>query len=407
MRQAEVITVYEHERLRVDGSLFREKHLAAIERWLTGRKNAPVTVERRGVRFAQFVGVIQIPGLVIEVLPKLDRNDTDYSPTHWRNFLYQMLRIAGWVSSSVADKAEQILERAPLLDIFYLEFLAQVERIVQEGLIRQYRVTEENLQMVRGRVLFDETLKRNVGHAERHYCAYTRYTTDNPFNEIVLAALDVVSRTARTPAIISRAARVDPSFDGVGRTRITPESFERITFNRKSKIYRSAIELAKLILLGNSPGLSAGSESVVSILFDMNELFEAYVYHMFKRVERAIPGLVVRGQASKRFWEQKFIRPDIVLDYQGSRMIIDTKWKVPQRNIPADTDLKQMYAYNRIWDCRRAHLLYPATSSSIPKLGTFSDDTGQCSLSFVKLFDSENGRLTKDLSHVIQELLNT
>jgi 5-methylcytosine-specific restriction enzyme subunit McrC len=45
-----------------------------------------------------------------------------------------------------------------------------------------------------------------------------------------------------------------------------------------------------------------------------------------------------------------------------TKIILDTKWKIPDNNIPADADLKQMFVYNEYWIGKNALLLYPNAS---------------------------------------------
>jgi len=403
-----LITAFEHELVRVDGALFRNEHLDTLERWLIGRPDLPFTVERRGIRFVQYVGVLQVDDLTIEVLPKLDRDGQLSAGTReqYRRALYRMLQVSGHISARIVGKASVKLAEASLLDIFYEEYLRRVEELIRSGLVKQYRTTEENVQALRGRILFGESAKRNAAHEERHYCAVTRYTANNLFNGVISAALTVVASHARVPEIGARASRLALSFDSVDTTPITRATFQRIRLTRKTESYRSPFELARLILLGTSPTLSRGADSVVSILFDMNQLYETYVVRMFKRAEQRIPGLRVRAQRSKRFWEHKLIRPDILIEFQGVRSVVDTNWKVPLNNNPSDADLKQMYAYNRLWHCEHSHLLYPATASSTALTGTFSDGAGRCSMSFIDLFDADSGKLKNDLSDIVMELVH-
>ena len=76
------------------------------------------------------------------------------------------------------------------------------------------------------------------------------------------------------------------------------------------------------------------------------------------RLSRYRPNnFLLRAQNSKSFWKLngstsiKKIRPDIVIHDQetGSSIILDTKWKIPDNNIPSDSDLKQMFVYNEYW----------------------------------------------------------
>src|SRR2546430_955990 len=109
----------------------------------------------------------------------------------------------------------------------------------------------------------------------------------------------------------------------------------RLKFDRNTERYRKAIQLARLIILNYSPDLQGGREHVIAILFDMNKLFERFIFVHLRRAEasHANCGLKISGQVSKLFWSSKHIRPDVIADFEDGtgahRVILDTKWKVP------------------------------------------------------------------------------
>lgn len=46
-------------------------------------------------------------------------------------------------------------------------------------------------------------------------------------------------------------------------------------------------------------------------------------------------------------------------DYEKLGLVLDTKWKLPEKNIPDYNDLKQMFVYNEFWNSSNAVLVYP------------------------------------------------
>jgi hypothetical protein len=73
-----------------------------------------------------------------------------------------------------------------------------------------------------------------------------------------------------------------------------------------------------------------------------NVLFEKFVYKLLKRFGNDIYDVHFQRQAD--FWSSKKIRADILLEYKKKdrKQIIDTKWKLSDKNTTADNDLKQM-----------------------------------------------------------------
>ena len=103
---------------------------------------------------------------------------------------------------------------------------------------------------------------------------------------------------------------------------------------------------------------------MLSLLFDMNQLWEEYILKQVKKyAQKHQPDFNVTGQDSKKFLGVKlrFVRI-IVISNDEDTFIIDTKWKRPRDKGAKISDLRQMYAYNKFWNAKRAMLLYPGHS---------------------------------------------
>lgn len=142
----------------------------------------------------------------------------------------------------------------------------------------------------------------------------------------------------------------------------------------------------------------------------MNRLFERFILVQLRRAERQREDrrLQIKGQASELFWASKTIRPDVVIDFfsdsRAERLILDTKWKIPNGDQPSDEDLKQMYAYNLHFGASHSLLVYPrADSVQSETNGAFAksaslplDHRHSCSTHFIDLFDT-NQKLRSDI----------
>ncbi|MEH0157481.1 hypothetical protein V6R21_25470 [Limibacter armeniacum] len=100
------------------------------------------------------------------------------------------------------------------------------------------------------------------------------------------------------------------------------------------------------------------------------------------------------------------MRPDIVLTFLDGqeKVVLDTKWKIPQSGQPTDDDLKQMYVYHRYWDAKKTYLLYPrAYKQQVKKKGCYHDnDMGfECYMYYLDVIDGE--RLNNNLGEFIKE----
>ena len=97
------------------------------------------------------------------------------------------------------------------------------------------------------------------------------------------------------------------------------------------------------------------------------------------------------------------------------RVIIDTKWKIPQNKEPNDADIKQIYVYNLEFNAEIGILMYPSVDANsdnespslfpfnlnpkIPKhcLGTY----------FVNIFDDQGNLTDSGITRFIEELVKS
>lgn len=417
---SEVIQVFEHMALPVD-ERFTSARFDRLVRYNERHGNQFFDVGHNRLYFRNYVGVIQVGNLTIEILPKADNTpSSDEQKRKWQRALVEMLRQSGFIRLDTISDAKLRLRSSSLLDIYFESFLAEVEDLIHHGLVRKYRQTQGNLPALKGRFLFQQHLSRNLIHRERFFTEHVFYDRNNRFNQILSVALDVLARVCANPHLAALARSLSLSFQDVDEIAVTERTFTRLPNTRNTERYRRALQLARLIILNYSPDVRSGREDVLAILFDMNCLFERFVYTQLKRAEAQQPSrsITFKSQVSRRFWTadrmRKSIRPDILAEvgdgFRRERLILDAKWKLPGDGTPADSDLHQMHSYNVQFGARRSLLLYPRVSARGDVRGTFVQaeppleafDHG-CGMLFIELFEGD--KLRRDLGDAIMNKL--
>ena len=216
-----------------------------------------------------------------------------------------------------------------------------------------------------------------------------------------------LDRISNNPLIRDRVARTKLDFPEIKEVKIDHASFNRVQESRKTRPYQQALKIAKMLILNYSPDIKTGGENMLALLFDMNKLWEEYIYRMMVREKPE--GMNIQPQAKQSFWENKTIKPDIVVqdENKNKTYVIDTKWKIIDQDKPGDDDLKQMYAYNMYWNAHKSMLLYPIAASStieesFGKYHKGRESENLCKLGFISVMD-ENGNLKKGIG---QEVLD-
>lgn len=360
------ISVFEYDKLRIgDNPFFTKPVHQALEHLYFSSELKYFNLIPCGVQFREFVGVIQVNGVQIEILPKLDRYDSEKSK--WRDILIGMLHEVGLFRVSAPSFSSLTLRSNSILELYFELFISEVEYLVRTGLIKQYRRQSQNQTSLKGSLDFPRHLTKNLVHQERFFTNSSIYDQDHLWHQILSQTIDLIRLLSQNSHIHSRIGALKLSFPDISPQKISERSFDSLVYNRKTESYRTAMEIARLLLCNYHPDLKSGRNNVLALMFDMNILWESFIYHSLrKQFIREGSGWVVSAQRSTAFWSSRAcrtsLRPDILIETgKGCKFILDTKWKRPVDNKPSSTDLQQLFAYSRFFDTDNTALVYPGT----------------------------------------------
>lgn len=383
------------------------------------------------VQAQQWVGIIQVSGLQVEILPKVDNSPSSTAvpkSEEWcesRNNLLYMLAVAGDIPIRSRDIASLKTRRAPLNETLSALFANTLMGELLRGCERSYVAHEENLRTFKGRLLVGKQLLNNAAHRERFYCRYDQFSEDTAMNRIFKAACRVLLDVTRTPATQDTLRHCLLVFDEVSDELVGPSHFDRVSFNRQNERFEDLFHFCRLILGERAPTVSSGESRSFSLLFDMNKVFERFIASfMHSRVMPHLPECRLYPQAHRnrrplfQAEDQRgvlHLAPDILVCHkeQKCNLVIDTKWKNLKNNGLADGDLYQLYAYTQRYGCGQSMLLYPEVSDVKKRDLCVLDENHQLSgrrvsVRFVNVNrdlnkESERVKLAADLELLVRE----
>lgn len=421
MSSLKPIVVFEHSRLSIGEQEFEKSHFNALVKFNDIHKRKYFEVGYRKVTFKSYVGVVQVGNRVIEILPKADRSDDEGDATRrkWQHALLYMLKTAGYIKLNQLNTADQHSSHSSLMDIYLHAFLDEVRQLIHMGLVKKYKRVRNNYTSLRGRLLIEKQLQENLVHKERFYSEHTVYNRDHLLNRLLKTALDIIRNTSLNSGIKADAAQSLLNFEDIDVWKGNTAELQRVQMDRKSMPYEHALTLAKMIIMHYNPDMRSGEQHVMALLFDMNKLFEKFIFRMLRRAEDHFKAydLGVVAQQPVIIWGQKTIRPDIMVtfrkanDKDHTHVIIDTKWKMTDPGSPSDADLKQMFTYNVQLNSDRAVLLYPRGEQKNAGGGLFAkslrpvDHPHSCEMYFLDLFDTDGDKISTAGIHAFLEHL--
>lgn len=361
------ITVFEHQSLWVHkgGQQLTEAQLLSLQRFYGEKGVSFFKLIHKGVQFNKFAGVLQIDGLVIEVLPKADKNETN-DKIKWQKLLIGMLRAVGSFDIQAPSSSSLSTKSNFILDLYFELFVKEVEYLFHKGLIKKYRKREGNSLALKGSIVFGKHIQQNLMHQERFYVKNTTYDNQHLLHQILYKTLSLLKNLNTNVALSSRIGNLLLNFPDMKNISVIEATFNKIVLDRKSAGYQSALDISKLLLLNYHPDLSKGHNNVLALMFDMNLLWERFIYvSLQKNRNKYGNDITITEQISKYFWESEkgsrsSIRPDIVINKDKcDAIVVDTKWKNIGTKNPSPEDLRQLYVYHDYYQAKKVALLYP------------------------------------------------
>jgi len=377
----------------------------------------------------QWVGVIQIPGLLIEILPKVDNADQrsrELVESHWcearQNLLY-MLSIIGDLPVRARGLAWLGARKSPLNETLAVLFADRLKTELLRGPEKNYVSKEDNLHCFRGRLLTSQHLLKNAAHREKFYCRFDVFSEDTPLNQVFKYAVKSLLGITKAAVAQDKLRHCLLILDEVSDIRVTQKHIDAVTFTRQNNRFEALFQFCKLIIGEKSPTIKSGDTLSFSLLFDMNKVFERFIATYLQReVISCLPGYQVYSQSygnhrplyqNERSTGELYLKPDILIRRRSdnSLLVIDTKWKRFNQR-PSESDLYQLYAYTQRYGCEQSILLYPFFPEKQAMDFFILDETGKRSgrkvgIRFVNmnrnlLLNAEKEILTKDLMQLIQ-----
>ena len=278
-----------------------------------------------------WVGVMQIPGLQLEILPKTDE-------------------------AKAQDSDQQVRDRG-------------------------YATEEDNLATLRGKLVLSRHVAKNAALKTRFFCRHDILTEATQISVRLKQACRVLAARALPVAVLVKCHPVLALLDDVPDRPFRQREPDPV-FTRQNERFADIYGFASMLLEGQAPDARSGEVETFSLLFDMEKVFERYIAaflasELMHRFADASLFPQAKGHRFSLYRDQHEavlrMAPDLLFVHEiaGAKktLIIDTKWKrlsEEDGGRPSRADLYQLYAYLHRYDCQRAYLLYPR-SGALPR----------------------------------------
>ncbi|PDZ39794.1 restriction endonuclease [Bacillus cereus] len=371
------------------------------------RRNVGKIIQARN-----YVGLIQMKnGFQVQILPKITNSGLEDTK---KTFL-RMIRSMKDFPSKIFNDANLNLDKMNLYEIFINMYIQEVRELIKKGLRSSYFPVVDNVSYFKGKLIIREQIKRNQIHKERFYIEYDEYGMNRPENRLIKSTLLKLQKLSNSAANIKGIRQLLPNFERVKSSINYKKDFSKVVIDRNTKDYKTIMQWSKVFLMNQSFTAFSGETNARALLFPMEKVFEAYVARNLKQVLSELMWEVsIQDKGYYLFNSPKkfALRPDTVIKREdGSKVILDTKWKVlidnPNRNYGiSQADMYQMYAYSKKYEASEIWLLHPVNEGMKDTDINFKSYKDEVLELKVKVFLVDLTNIQESLSVLKKHLIN-
>ena len=336
-------------------------------------------VKSTTLKVKSFVGVITTPdGTQIEILPKIEEVANNESVEQSRSILEKMLKVVNDLRFIQTTEADLKLKNRPLPEVLIGWFLKSVDKIIKQGIRRDYLRVRGHEKFLKGQLQTHKQLNEPPHKQHLFHIEYDILSPNRCENRLIHSALLQILKWSKDFDHQKTAKHFLMLFDEVPASENIKNDFNQWASGRDMNYYQSVLPWLKLILNQQSPFALKDKNAGISFLLPMEVLFERYVAK--KLAERLPKGYKLTEQKPQKplaCFENKdvfMMKPDIVISKISNKnpvCILDTKWKLIDENQTykngsvdnkrgiSQSDMYQLFAYGKKYKVAKVVLIYP------------------------------------------------
>lgn len=398
-------------------------------------------VGSQGIKTRNYVGTIVFKGQQLNIFPrffktKASDNDADNLSTKYLlNNLVKWIEYCNKLEYPYLNIESELNDSEDLKELFITLYINYVRSAIERGVYFRYVEETEDCHSIKGKFDLKDflTVKIPNGRSADFRCTYSKFEFDNRLNRIIkytCRQLYNITNPKNQRSIRMILSRLDEVSD----VQCSPHDCDGIRLGNAHKNYEIIISMSKMFLLNKMAGYSVDTNETFCFLFPTNLLFQGFIGGFMKEVMSDYGGKVKLEESKARLVEKimfndkvsepKFtMRHDILAEYKGKIIILDTKYKEISRfeknsnyadsinKEVSQNDLYQMVTYAWKRGVKDVFLLYPMyryeeNEPEFP-VAVSESPSGTINIHFIRLpfiFGDNEEETRKKLTDVIKRI---
>jgi 5-methylcytosine-specific restriction enzyme subunit McrC len=386
-----IITFFEHERKTfkdLENEGLSKNDIKKLIK-LNNKLKIFNTNYHKSIKAKQYVGVIKIKNITIQILPKIYKNENNKQKEALTNLLY-MLSYTN--NLKIKENMANLAKDNDLFEIYIYIFAKNLLKEIERGIYKDYNKKEDELNYLKGKLNINKQIKHNLTKKHKLYCIYNEFSENNLINQILKYTIELLKNATKNYRNKKLLNDLSFIFEDVEYKTIINKDFDKIAFNRMNERFKPYIKMAELFIKNSSINLTTKDLETFSLIFNMDLLFEEFIGNILRRYKAEIfeKDVDVYLQHKKYYLMREItdennkdffaLKPDVVVkENDKTILIIDTKYKqlINDRSKNYNlhqSDIYQIFAYLKKYNCKNGILLYPKYDEEIAKTFKFDDE---------------------------------
>jgi 5-methylcytosine-specific restriction enzyme subunit McrC len=208
-----------------------------------------------------------------------------------RRSLIHMLAVVLDLDISAGAAANFGWQKENLLEILICLFCDKLLAILHQGMPRRYVGHEDDLSALRGRLDVKRQFTVLTASPQRLACRFDELSTDIALNRIMKAAITRLMAISNNLENQRKLRELAFAYEDVTTLPVRSLGWDQVFIDRTNVGWSELFRFARLLLEGRFQSTTTGTAEGISLLFEMNTLFEEFVG---RTIRRALAGTNLR-----------------------------------------------------------------------------------------------------------------
>ena len=257
--------------------------------------DSALKVTPNGIETTSWVGVIKCKNTHLQILPKLiytkeyeedyDNKTKEETISNILKNLIFMLSYTKKLDIKTSNDAKLLTSKNPFIEILIREYAKSLFECLKRLTPKKYVREEDNLNYLKGKIKFTENIRYNSSNFAKFYCEYDEFSENNILNQLFLFVSTCLYNISNDSYNKKTLKFIINYYSDIKLVRFDRFKVEKIKLSRNQELFKKPFNLAKMFVEKTSVDLSKNKFENITLIWDMNKLFEEFVFEIMKKNE--------------------------------------------------------------------------------------------------------------------------